>query len=54
MVIGGMTFPFLHKDIQKATWVSPEKKTRILIDHIIVAGRWKKSVRAYGGADIAI
>ena len=54
LVIGGSIFP--HKDIHKATWISPDGKTRNQIDHITVASKWRRSLqdtRAMRGADAA-
>jgi hypothetical protein len=53
LVIGGTLF--IHKNIQKETWISPDGLTRNQIDHISILNKWRKSllnVRAYQGADI--
>lgn len=54
LVIGGTIFP--HKDIHKATWVSPDSRTTNQIDHIAISRKWRRSlldVRSYRGADVA-
>ena len=42
LVIGGSLFP--HKDFHKLTWNSPNGRDQNQIDHIIVNGRWRKSL----------
>ena len=52
-VIGGTIFA--HRDINKLTWKSPDGRTSNLIDHIIINGKWRRSlqdVRVCRGADI--
>ena len=52
MVIGGTIFP--HKDIHKATWISPDERTRNQIDHVCISRKFRNSlldVQARRGAD---
>ena len=51
-VITGTLFP--HKDIQKATLVSADRRVRNQIDHLLLSGPWRSSVldsRVQRGAD---
>ena len=52
LVIEGTLFD--HRDIHKATWVSPDLRTRNQIDHILISGKFRRSlqdVRAQRVAD---
>jgi flagellum-specific peptidoglycan hydrolase FlgJ len=54
MVVGGSIFQ--HKDVHKATWVSPDQATENQIDHICYSRRFRRSVqdvRVRRGADAA-
>ena len=45
---------FLHRNIHKYTWTSPDGKTHNLIDHVLIDRRWHSSVlnvRSFRGAD---
>ena len=54
LLITGTLFP--HRDIHKATWVSPDGDTKNQIDHVLINKRFRTSVRdtrAYRGPDVA-
>ena len=53
LAIGGSVFK--HKDIHKATWVSPDGRTKNQIDYISISRKWRRSLldtRAGRGSDI--
>ena len=53
LITTGTWFP--HRDIHKATWVSPDGKTRNQIDHVLINKKFRNSVidtRVYRSADI--
>ena len=53
MVIIGSVF--VHKDIHKYTWTSPDGKTCNQIDHVIINQKWRTSllgVKTCRGADV--
>ena len=53
LVIGGTLFK--HKDIHKITWYSPNNRDKYQIDHVIINGKWRRSLldtRSYRGADV--
>ena len=52
LVIDGTLF--MHRDIHKLTWTSPDGRTQSQIDHIIINGKWRHSlldVQADVGSD---
>ena len=53
LVIGGTLF--MHRDIHKTAWRSPDQRTVSQIDHVIINQKWRRSlqdVKANRGADI--
>ena len=53
LLIGGTLFD--HRTIHKTTWRSPDNVTSNQIDHVMINGKWRKSlldVRTYRRADI--
>nr|CAH8827448.1 unnamed protein product [Trichobilharzia regenti] len=53
LVIGGSVYK--HKDIHKATWVSPDGQTKNQIDFISISRKWRRSLldtKARRGADV--
>ena len=53
LVIGGTLF--MHRDIHKTTWRSPDQMTVSQIDQVIINQKWRRSlqdVKANRGADI--
>jgi hypothetical protein len=53
LVIGGTLY--IHKNMHKETWTSPDSHTRNQIDHISILSKWRKlllNVREYRWADI--
>ncbi|XP_052097284.1 craniofacial development protein 2-like [Mytilus californianus] len=53
LIIGGTIFE--HKNIHKATWVSPNGKVKNQIDHILINKKWRSSlldVKVKRGSDV--
>ena len=54
LVIGGTISP--HREIDKLTWISPNGRDKNQIDHIIINGKWRRSLQdvcVMRGADVA-
>jgi endonuclease/exonuclease/phosphatase family metal-dependent hydrolase len=52
LVVKSTMFP--HRNIYKYTWTSPDGKTHIQIDHVLIDRSWHSSVldvRSFRGAD---
>ena len=43
LVMGGTPFP--HREIHKITWCSPNDIDRNQIDHLMINGKWRSSLR---------
>ena len=43
LVIGGTISP--HREIDKLTWISPNGRDKNQIDHIIINGKWRRSLQ---------
>ena len=53
LVIGGTLFQ--HKEIHKITWYSPNNRDKNQIDHLMISGKWRRSlqdIKVKRGADI--
>lgn len=53
LVIGGTLFK--QKDIHTITWYSPNNRDKNQIDHVIINGKWRRSLldtRTKRGADV--
>jgi endonuclease/exonuclease/phosphatase family metal-dependent hydrolase len=52
LVVKSTMFP--HQNVHKYTWTSPDGKTNIQIDHVLIDRRWHSSIldaRSFRGAD---
>ena len=53
--INNIIILFAHKETQKLTWISPNQRDKKQIDHLLISGKWRKSlqdVRFRKGADV--
>ena len=53
--INNIIILFAHKETHKLTWISPNQRDKKQIDHLLISGKWRKSlqdVRFRRGADV--
>ena len=53
--INNFVILFAHKETHKLTWISPNQRDKKQIDHLLISGRWRRSlqdVRFRRGADV--
>ena len=53
--INNFVILFAHKEIHKLTWISPNQRDKKQIDHLLISGKWRRSlqdVRFRRGADV--
>ena len=53
--INNFVILFAHKEIHKLTWISPNQRDNKQIDHLLISGKWRRSlqdVRFRRGADV--
>ena len=53
--INNFVLLFAHKEIHKLTWISPNQRDNKQIDHLLISGKWRRSlqdVRFRRGADV--
>ena len=36
---------FAHKEIHKLTWISPNQRDKEQIDHLLITGKWQRSLK---------
>ena len=53
--INNIIILFAHKETHKLTWISPNQRDKKQIYHLLISGKWRKSlqdVRFRKGADV--
>ena len=53
--INNFVILFAHKETHKLTWISPNQRDKKQIDHLLISGKWRRSlqdVRFRRGADV--
>ena len=43
--INNIIILFAHKETHKLTWISPNQRDKKQIDHLLISGKWRKSLQ---------